>query len=138
MGMVNIIIPFPKRRASHRGACAQTQQAPQGGMQTPKQGCRKSQMRKANSDAHHQCLKCLGSGQRRQQKPSDGSWVPAEQVWDLFLQPSSVGESHRTTQRAQRSLQIPWVLLCHKQKRWQARKALVGINHHHFCKRNST
>lgn len=125
--MENLIIPLPRKRASCRGACAQSQKAPQGaagGMQAPKQGCRNSEIRKANSDAHHLCLNRLGSGQRRQQKPSDHSPVPAEQVWDLFLQPSSMGESHRTIQRALRSLQIPWVLPCHKQKCWWARKSL--------------
>lgn len=67
-------VPVPKSKCSP------------GGMQAPKHGGRNSEIRNANSNAHHLCLNRLGSGQRRQQKPSDCSWVPAEQVWDLFLQ----------------------------------------------------
>lgn len=109
----NITNPPPRRKAGHRGTCAQTQKTPQGaagGVQAPKQGCRNSGIGKANSDAHHLCLKYLGSGQRRQQKLSHCSPVPAEQVWDLFLQPRFQGESHWMIQRAPRSLRIPWVL----------------------------
>jgi len=94
--MANIIIPLPRSRASRRRARTQTQKAPQGaagGMQAPMQGCRNSEIRKANSDAHHLCLNSLGPGERRQQQPSDRSQVPAEQVWDLLPQPSSTGES---------------------------------------------
>lgn len=110
-------VPVPKSKGSP------------GVMQAPKQGCRNSEIRNANSNVHHLCLKCLGSGQRRQQKPTDCSWAPAEQVWDLFLQRSSVGESQWRIQRAPRSLQIPWASPA-KQKHWQERKFLAGINHH--------
>lgn len=50
-------VPVPKSKGSP------------GVMQAPKQGCRNSEIRNANSNVHHLCLKCLGSGQRRQQKP---------------------------------------------------------------------
>lgn len=67
-------VPVPKSKGSP------------GVMQALKQGRRNSEIRNAYGNVHHLCLKRLGSGQRRQQKPSDCSWVPAEQVWDVFLQ----------------------------------------------------
>lgn len=125
--MVNITIPHSKEESKSQGCLCPNPKAPRG-MQAPKHGCRNSEIRNASSSAHHLCLKCLGSGQRRQQKPSECSWVAAEQVWDLFLQRSSAGESQWRIQRAPRSPRIPRASPA-TQKRWQERKFPAGINH---------